>query len=79
MNFELTGMALGSIFHIIQRNTIVSGWKYFGLFFGGIPFLVAMDLDILKLILTKDFNYFSGRGFYYNEKDDPICKLSTFN
>lgn len=36
------------------------------------PILMIVDLNIIKSILVKDFNIFPNRGFYYNEKDDPI-------
>ncbi|KAF2881448.1 hypothetical protein ILUMI_24734 [Ignelater luminosus] len=43
---------------------------------GGFLFLtpkyVLVDPGYIKNILQKDFEYFSERAFYYNEKDDPI-------
>lgn len=38
------------------------------------PFYMVLDLEICKQIFTKDFNHFTDRGLYYNEKDDPISK-----
>ncbi|CAH1236177.1 unnamed protein product [Diabrotica balteata] len=48
------------------------GWKHLGLFNMVSPVYMPLDLDIVKLILTKDFNHFVDRGLYVNEKDEPI-------
>ncbi|XP_037952488.1 cytochrome P450 6a8-like [Teleopsis dalmanni] len=34
--------------------------------------LIVLDLELVKNVLIKDYEYFSTRGIYYNEKDDPI-------
>lgn len=45
--------------------------------FGGMytsitPALMVTDLELMKHILVKDFNSFTDRDFYFNEKDDPL-------
>lgn len=45
--------------------------------FGGIHFLLTpgvltLDIEFVKKVLIKDFNYFEDRGVFYNERDDPL-------
>lgn len=44
------------------------------MFLSARPLFVPLNLELVKSILTKDFNHFTDRGVYYNEKDDPLCK-----
>lgn len=48
-----------------------------GLPFVGIYFLLRrviliVDIDFIKRVLIKDFQYFENRGGFYNERDDPL-------
>ncbi|XP_055637675.1 probable cytochrome P450 6a13 [Toxorhynchites rutilus septentrionalis] len=43
-----------------------------GIFFYTNPVAIALDIDFVKNVLVKDFQYFHDRSFYHNEKDDPL-------
>ncbi len=43
-----------------------------GLLFHLNPVVLAVDLDFIRKILIADFHHFQNRGFFYNEKDDPL-------
>ncbi|XP_061401508.1 probable cytochrome P450 6a21 [Musca vetustissima] len=43
-----------------------------GFYWGYRPAVFVLDPSLIKNILIKDFHKFSDRGFYHNEKDDPL-------
>ncbi|XP_037952483.1 cytochrome P450 6a8-like [Teleopsis dalmanni] len=46
--------------------------KYIGFYLFIRRAIFILDLELIKNVLIKDFEYFPNRGTYYNEKDDPI-------
>ncbi|XP_011304859.1 probable cytochrome P450 6a13 [Fopius arisanus] len=54
---------------------LYKNWKgpFFGVYNGHSPALVIKDLDLVKNVLIKDFNVFSGRGVKINEEIDPLA------
>lgn len=46
--------------------------KYFGMNIIFKPILIPMDLDFIKTIMTKDFEYFTDHGIFINKEDDPL-------
>ncbi|XP_055697206.1 probable cytochrome P450 6a14 [Phlebotomus papatasi] len=68
---------VGSSMHISEKLQDIyrelKGKEVFGgLFFLTNPTAIALDLDFLRNILVKDFQYFHDRGVYINERDDPL-------
>nr|WCC58070.1 cytochrome P450 [Pharsalia antennata] len=60
----------------LYNRAKAKGWKYFGIYIVTQTNFVAMDLDTVKHVMTKDFHNFVDRGVYTNEKDDPLsCHL----
>ncbi|XP_043286854.1 cytochrome P450 6k1-like [Venturia canescens] len=46
--------------------------RYFGTYAFYKPSLVVSDPDLIRQVLTKNFNHFHDRGLYCNEKVDPL-------
>lgn len=46
--------------------------KYIGNYVLLTPVLTIVDVELVKRILVKDFQYFPDHGFYLNERDDPL-------
>lgn len=43
-----------------------------GLFMFTEPVAIITDMDLLRDVFVKDFQYFNDRGMYVNERDDPL-------
>uniref|UniRef100_A0A1B0CRK3 Cytochrome n=1 Tax=Lutzomyia longipalpis TaxID=7200 RepID=A0A1B0CRK3_LUTLO len=46
--------------------------KFVGMYIFMRPIGMAIDPELVKKILVKDFHNFQDRGLYHNEKDDPL-------
>lgn len=66
------GFNLGAVTADFYKEFKKQGLKYGGIFVGPSPRLVLLDLDLIKQIFIKDSFYFTGRGIYFNEKDETI-------
>lgn len=45
---------------------------YAGLFFLNRPVLLVLSPEFAKIVLTRDFKYFTNRGVYFNKENDPL-------
>lgn len=68
---------LGTVEHSSQLftrlyNDFKGQGKYVGIYMFLSPAIITLDIDFVKTILVKEFQYFVNRGMYYNEKDDPV-------
>lgn len=48
------------------------GHRHFGTYLLDKPLYVAVDVDIIRSVVAKDFPHFMNRGIFYNEKVDPL-------
>lgn len=48
------------------------GYKFLGIYFFSRKVLLAIDPELVKNILTRDFAYFHDRGLYVDEVNDPL-------
>lgn len=67
-----SGFNLGAVTIDFYKEFKKQGLKYGGIFVGPSPRLVLLDLDLIKEIFIKDFFHFTGRGIYFNEKEETI-------
>lgn len=67
-----TKIHLGQFIADYYYRTKQLGLKFSGLYFNTTPELLVTDLDLIRQILIKDFEYFPNHGLYVNEADEPI-------
>ncbi|KAF5287526.1 hypothetical protein FQA39_LY04154 [Lamprigera yunnana] len=48
------------------------GYKHLGLFELMNPYYMTMDVNVIKGIVSQDFNHFTDRGIRVDEKNDPL-------
>lgn len=64
--------ALGILFKMMHEKLKAKGCKYGGIFSIFRPVLVVIDPEMVRSILTKNFQHFTDRGLYTNEEVDPL-------
>jgi cytochrome P450 family 6 len=72
----------GNVFDLVRRKSSFGDMfkqfhdkckgGYIGVYLAAQPTLVVKDLELLKKILIKDFDHFTDRGFFIDEKIDPL-------
>ncbi|KAL9708002.1 hypothetical protein quinque_011520 [Culex quinquefasciatus] len=67
-----TRLNLAEVLHSCYERLKDRGGPFGGIFFFLGPQVVATDLDFVKTILVRDFQYFHDRSLFYNERDDPL-------
>ncbi|KAI7815580.1 cytochrome p450 [Rhyzopertha dominica] len=64
--------SLAVLFAKLYREIQNKGLKYCGVYLFTKPILLVCDLEVIRNVLVKDFDHFQDRGFYKNERDDPL-------
>lgn len=72
-NLKITGTKThpGQIMAKYRQNMKGCG-PFCGIYVFMSPIVLAIDLDFIRNVLIRDFDYFQDRGLYYNERDDPL-------
>ncbi|KAF5304863.1 hypothetical protein FQR65_LT07880 [Abscondita terminalis] len=62
------GVHLQTVYTILLNNNL----KYSGVYMLHLPRILLTCPKLIENVLQKDFNYFTDRGFYFNEIHDPL-------
>lgn len=62
------GELIEKLYLKLKERRVVGGGAYFFIF----PRFVCVDLDLIKIILQKEFSNFTNRGLYFNDEIDPL-------
>lgn len=63
------GDQIAEFYNEFKSRGLVGGGVYYSPFN---PIFVAVDIEVMKNIVLKDFNHFINHGLYVNERDDPL-------
>ncbi|KAB0791056.1 hypothetical protein PPYR_02856 [Photinus pyralis] len=65
-------VSFGEAFARVYEEYKAKGQRYCGYYFLTKPVLVATDVELIKNVMTKDFQFFTDHFSYVNEKVDPL-------
>ncbi|KAJ3659267.1 hypothetical protein Zmor_010964 [Zophobas morio] len=71
-DFLLGRKTLGEQFQEFYKIFKSQGQRHGGIYLGPRPFYLAIDPDIVKHIMQKDFSHFMNHGNYIDEDADPL-------
>ncbi|XP_072396935.1 probable cytochrome P450 6a14 isoform X1 [Diabrotica undecimpunctata] len=65
-------ISIGDQLRNIYNQFKAQGLKHGGIYFFFVPIYIPVDLDVIKNIFVRDFEYFVNHGVYKNEEFDPL-------
>lgn len=67
-----TSILFQQFYNQLKVKSKTKNQSFGGIFFFIVPVVITLNLDFVKNVLVKDFQYFMNRGVYHNEEDDPL-------
>ncbi|XP_034230384.1 probable cytochrome P450 6a14 [Thrips palmi] len=68
LSTEFRGKVGQRFYHYAKSN----GHKYLGVFLGRRPAFIVCDVDLLKTMMVKDFQYLTDRGLFFDRHREPL-------